>query len=141
MIWRLGYWDTMFAMRYFEGFFFLIFGVFKLFNWKGFVDAYSTYDIIAKRSRFYAYLYPLIELVLAAGYLFSFQLLAVAWTTLILMLIGSAGVAAELKKKNQIPCACLGVVFKIPMTWVTFIEDILMAIMAAVMIYFQQYIN
>ncbi len=138
MVWRLGHWDTMFAMRYFEGFFFLLFGIFKLFNWKGFVDAYSTYDIIAKRSRFYAYFYPLIELGLAAGYLFSFQLLAVAWITLILMLIGSVGVAGELKKKNQIPCACLGVVFKIPMTWVTFIEDILMAIMAAVMIAFLQ---
>lgn len=136
-VWQLGHWDTMFAMRYFEGFFFLIFGIFKLLNWKGFVDAYSTYDIIAKRSRLYAYLYPLIELVLAAGYLFSFQLIAVAWITLILMLIGSIGVAKELKKKNQIPCACLGVVFKIPMTWVTFIEDILMAIMAAVMIYLQ----
>lgn len=137
MIWQLGHWDTMFAMRYFEGFFFLIFGIFKLLNWKGFVDAYSTYDIIAKRSRLYGYLYPLIELGLAAGYIFSFHLLATAWTTLILMLISSVGVARELKKKNQIPCACLGVVFKIPMTWVTFIEDILMAIMAAVMIYFQ----
>ncbi len=134
MIWRLGHWDTMFAMRYFEGFFFLIFGILKLLNWKGFVDAYSTYDIIAKRSRFYGYLYPLIELVLAAGYLFSFQLLLVSWITLILMLISSIGVAEALRKKNQIPCACLGVILKIPMTWVTFIEDILMAIMAAVMI-------
>ncbi len=122
------------AMRYFEGFFFLVFGVFKLLNWKGFVDAYATYDIIAKRSRVYAYAYPLIELALAACYLFSFQLLFAAWVTLVLMLIGSVGVAKELRKKNQIPCACLGVVFKIPMTWVTFIEDILMAVMAAVMI-------
>lgn len=139
MVWRLGYWDLMFAMRYFEGFFFLIFGLFKLLNWKGFVDAYSTYDIIAKRSRLYGYLYPLIELALAVGYLFSFQLLSILWITLILMVISSIGVAKELKKKNQIPCACLGVVFKIPMTWVTFVEDILMAIMAGIMIYFQSF--
>lgn len=137
MVWKLGHWDLMFTMRNFEGFFFLIFGLFKLLNWKGFVDAYSTYDIIAKRNRLYGYLYPLIELGLAAGYIFSFQLLAVLWITLILMVISSIGVAKELKKKHQIPCACLGVVFKIPMTWVTFIEDILMAIMAAMMIYFQ----
>jgi len=134
MIWRLGYWDTMTAMRYFEGFFFLIFGAFKLLNWKGFVDTYSTYDIIAKRSRLYGWLYPLIEISLALGFLFAFQLLAVLWITLILMIIGSIGVFKELKKKNQILCACLGVVFKIPMTWVTFIEDILMAIMAGAMI-------
>lgn len=136
MIWRLGYWDIMIAMRYFEGFFFLIFGIFKLLNWKGFVDAYSTYDIIAKRSRFYGYLYPLIELGLAAGYLFALHMLEIAWITLILMVVSSIGVAKELRKKNQIPCACLGVVFKIPMTQVTFIEDITMAIMAVVMIVF-----
>lgn len=134
MLGRQESWGAVDAMRYFEGFFFLVFGVFKLLNWKGFVDAYSTYDIIAKRSRVYGYFYPLIELALAACYLLAFQLLAVSWITLILMIVGSLGVAAELKKKNQIPCACLGVVFKIPMTWVTFIEDILMAVMAAVMI-------
>lgn len=130
----LGRWDTMFAMRYFEGFFFLIFGGFKLLNWKGFVDAYSTYDIIAKRSRFYGWLYPLIEISLAIGFLFAIQLMSVLWITLILMIIGSIGVFKEIRKKNQIPCACLGVVFKIPMTWVTFIEDILMAVMAVIMI-------
>lgn len=130
-----GHWDIISVMRYFEGFFFLIFGIFKLLNWKGFVDAYSTYDIIAKRSRLYGYSYPLIELGLAAGYLFGFQLLIIAWITLVLMLVGSIGVAQELKKGNQIPCACLGVVFKIPMTWVTFTEDIIMALMAALMIF------
>jgi hypothetical protein len=126
--------EVMTVMRYFEGFFFLIFGTFKLLNLKGFADAYSTYDIIAKRSRAYALVYPFIELALAACYLFSFRLLAAASVTLALMIIGSIGVAGELRKKNQIPCACLGVVFKLPMTWVTFIEDILMAVMAAVMI-------
>ena len=133
-LWRLGSWDAMTAMRYFEGFFFLIFGVFKLLNWKGFVDAYATYDILAKRSRLYGYAYPLIELGLGGAYLFSYHLLPTAWITLALMLIGSIGVAEELKKGNEIPCACLGVVFKIPMTWVTFTEDILMVIMATIMI-------
>jgi len=122
------------GMRYFEGFFFLVFGVFKLLNWKGFVDAYATYDLLAKRSRAYGYVYPLIELGLAAGYLFNYNLLLVSSVTLTFMIIGSIGVARELKKNEQIPCACLGVVFKIPMTWVTFIEDVLMALMAGTMI-------
>ena len=52
------------------------------------------------------------------------------------MVIGAVGVAGELRKKNQIPCACLGVVFKIPMTTVTFIEDVLMAVMAILMLFF-----
>lgn len=126
--------DALSAMRIFEGFFFVVFGGFKLLNWKGFVEAYSTYDIVAKRSTAYAYAYPLIELALGLGYLFSFYPLVIAWITLILMVVSSIGVAKELKKKRQIPCACLGVVFKIPMTWVTFIEDVLMAVMALVMI-------
>ena len=98
------------------------------------MDAYAIYDLIAKRSRIYGYAYPLIELALGASYLFGYRLLAMAWITLTLMILGSIGVAAELRKKNKIPCACLGVVFKIPMTWVTLIEDLSMAAMAAVMI-------
>lgn len=133
-LFRLGAWDTMAAMRYFEGFFFLIFAGFKLLNWRGFVDAYATYDIIAKKSRLYGYAYPLIELALGAAYLLSFNLLETAWITLALMLVSSVGVWQELRKGNEIPCACLGVVFKIPMTYVTFAEDLIMAVMAAVMI-------
>lgn len=134
MLWRAGSFSGFLAMRYFEGFFFLVFGVFKLLNWKGFAEAFATYDLLAKRSHMYALLYPLIELALAAGYLFAFQLRIVAAVTLVLMLIGSAGVAKELRKKNQIMCACLGVVFKIPMTYVTLVEDLVMAVMAAVML-------
>ena len=116
--------------------FVIIFGIFKLLNWTGFVDAYSTYDLIAKRSRVYGYAYPLIELALGLGYLFSYQVLLVAWITLALMLVGAIGVFREIQKKNQIMCACLGVVFKIPMTWVTFTEDLIMAVMAILMIIF-----
>lgn len=134
MILRQGNFELVYVMSTFEGFFFLIFGIFKLLNWRGFADAYSTYDLIAKRNRVYAYAYPLIELVLGAGYLFSYQILVVTWITLILMLIGATGVFKEIRKKNQIMCACLGVVFKIPMTWVTFIEDLIMAVMAFAMI-------
>ena len=123
-----------FAMTSFMGGFFIVFGGFKILNWKGFVKAYQIYDIIAKRSKAYAYAYPLIELGLGAAYLTSFNLSATNWITLIVMAVSAIGVANELRKKNQIPCACLGVVFKIPMTWVTFIEDTLMALMALAMI-------
>lgn len=126
MIWRNGRFELMHAMRNFEGFFFLTFGTFKLLNLKGFAEAYQTYDLIAKRSRAYALAYPFIELALGLGYLFNFHVTVVAATTLVLMVVGAIGVARELRKKRQIDCACLGVVFKLPMTWVTFIEDALM---------------
>ena len=133
-VWRHGRFESMHAMRCFEGFFFLIFAAFKLLNWKGFADAYGTYDLIAQRVPAYGYAYPLIELALGISYLLNYRVLLVSWVTLVLMVIGAAGVALALGQKRQIPCACLGVVFKIPMTWVTLVEDLVMATMAAVMI-------
>ncbi len=131
--WYYG-WYPFSAMSDFMGFFFLIFGGFKVINWKGFAEAYSTYDIIAKRSMAYAYFYPLIELSLGIAYLTRWQPMATNIITFIVMTISSIGVANELRKKKTIVCACLGAVFKIPMTWVTLTEDLLMAVMAAIML-------
>lgn len=124
----------MYAMQMFMASFFIIFGGFKIIKWKGFVKAYREYDILAKKSILYAYLYPLIEISLGLSYLFSFKPLLTNIVTLIIMLIGSYGVWIKLKQKEIIPCACLGVVFKIPMTKVTLFEDLLMAGMSSVMI-------
>lgn len=126
--------DLMFGMNMFMAGFFLIFGAFKLLKWKGFVMAYKEYDVLAKKSTMYAYLYPLIEIVLGLAYFFAWYPLFTNIVTLIIMLIGSYGVWQKLKLKEEIPCACLGVVFKLPMTKVTLFEDILMATMAFVMI-------
>ncbi|PCI21299.1 heavy metal transporter [Candidatus Wolfebacteria bacterium] len=129
-----GGFDLLFSMGNFMGSFFIIFGGFKLVKWSGFVEAYRTYDVLAKKSVVYAYAYPLIEIALGVAYLTAFELLITNWVTLIIMVISSIGVARELAKKVQIPCACLGAVFKIPMTKVTLFEDILMAVMALIMI-------
>jgi len=140
ILFTLFMWNTtdnptvMFAMQMFMSGFFLIFGAFKLLKWKGFVKAYKEYDIIAQQSTFYAYLYPLIEIGLGLGYFFAWNLLVINIVTLIIMLVGSYGVWQKLKLKETIPCACLGVVFKLPMTKVTLFEDVLMAVMALVMI-------
>jgi hypothetical protein len=37
--------------------------------------------------------------------------------------------------KDEIQCACLGTVFKLPMTTVTIVEDLLMVVMAAAMLF------
>jgi hypothetical protein len=127
--------DVLFAMRNFMAGFFIVFGAFKIINWKGFVEAYQMYDIIAKRSKIYAYLYPLIELGLGVAYLTAINLVVTNWVTLAVMVISSIGVAQQLLKKQLIQCACLGVVFKVPMTKVTLVEDVLMAVMAAGMLF------
>jgi len=127
-------WSLNGAMSDFMGFFFLIFGGFKVMNLKGFAEAYSIYDIIAQRSELYAYAYPFIELTLGALYLLRLFPMFTNAFTFVLMLVSSIGVAQELLKGKEIMCACLGVVFKIPMTWVTLTEDLLMAAMALIML-------
>lgn len=126
--------DLMFGMRMFMSGFFIIFGTFKLIKWKGFVKAYKEYDVLAKRSTAYAYLYPFIEIGLGLAFFFAWSPLFTNIITLIIMLIGSYGIWQKLKLKEEIPCACLGVVFKLPMTKVTLFEDLLMATMALWMI-------
>ncbi len=122
-------------MHDFMGIFFLVFGSFKLFNLKNFAEAYSTYDLIAQRSRTYALLYPFIELALGFAYLLHWYPLITLWITVVIMTISALGVLKALLKKEQFTCACLGVVFKIPMTYVTLLEDIAMAVMALVMVW------
>lgn len=127
-------WNVSAIMRDFMGFFFLIFGLFKIMNLNAFAQAYAEYDIIAKQFFGYGYLYPFFELSLAIAYLSNWNPLITNTFTLILMLISAYGVFIELRKGRAIVCACLGVVFKLPMTWVTLSEDLLMAAMAMIML-------
>lgn len=121
-------------MQGFMAWFFLLFGALKIIRLKGFVEAYQMYDIIAMRSRAYAYAYPFIEFGFGLAYLLTWQLAIVNIVVIVVMLIGAFGVYLKLKEKEEIPCACLGTVFKVPMTWVTLGEDLLMAGMAALML-------
>jgi len=114
----------------FMGWFFLVFGTLKTIRIKGFVEAYQMYDVLAKRSKVYAYLYPFLELGFGLAYLFVWQIEIVSIVVAVIMLIGAYGVYMKLKEHEEIPCACLGTVFKVPMTWVTLGEDLLMAGMA-----------
>lgn len=122
------------AMYDFMGSFFVVFGAFKIINLRGFAQAYAVYDVIAQRSAIYAYTYPFIELMLGILYFTRKQLFMANMIVIVLMVVGSAGVLRELLRGREIVCACLGVVFKIPMTYVTLAEDMIMGAMAFVML-------
>ena len=126
--------DIAFSMRMMMGSFFAIFGLFKIFNLNAFADAYSTYDILAKRSRAYAFIYPFLEILIAILYLTNTGSLYRDIFTFVLMTVSTIGVVQKIREKEEIPCACLGMVFKIPMTSVTLVEDIVMALEAFIMI-------
>jgi copper chaperone CopZ len=125
-------WHT-FMLDFMAGFF-VVFSFFKLLDLRGFVDAYQSYDIIAKPIRPWGFVYPFIELGLGVAYLLRWELTIINWITLVLMLIGSIGVLQALLKKNAIRCACLGTALNLPMTTVTLVEDLGMAAMAAAML-------
>lgn len=129
-----GRFDWMRAMANFMGGFFVVFSFFKLLNLSGFVDAYQTYDVLARPVRAYGYAYPFIELGLGVAYLVRLAPVITNIVTLVVMVVSVIGVTQALLQKRRIQCACLGTVFNLPMTNVTFLEDALMAGMAVIML-------
>ena len=129
-VWQAGPYSGYVFMQTFMGFWFLVFGFFKALNWKVFAMAYGDYDLIARRSKIYAYAYPAIELSLGAVFLLNYQPIAVNSTALALMAVSAVGIAKNLLLKNQIPCLCLGAIIKLPLSKISLVEDIVMGIMA-----------
>ncbi len=121
-------------MRHFMGGFFLVFSFFKLLDLRGFSDAYRSYDILARAWPVWGFIYPFAELALGAAYLLNLNPIATNLVTLVLMLVGAAGVLKALLDKRAIRCACLGTAINLPMTTITVVEDLGMAAMAAVML-------
>ena len=124
----------------FMGMFFLTFGGFKVYNLEGFKEAFKMYDMLAEKSNLYAAAYPFIEvglglLYITLLYINNFQLEVFTHSAAILVMgVGGLGVLNALREGRDLKCACLGNVFNVPMTTVTFVEDFGMALMAAVML-------
>lgn len=122
-------------MRWFMAGFFLVFGSFKLIGYEHFVQMFPRYDVIAKRHKVYTYLYPFIELSLGVAFVLDIAPLLRDVVTLFIMLVGAYGVAKGLMQRGPtFHCACLGDIIKLPLSTVTLLEDLIMAVMAALMI-------
>ncbi len=130
-------WQWSRAMNYFMGFFFLGFAFFKLLDVSKFADAFATYDVIAKRSRFYALAYPAIEVALGLMFVTGTWLVFAGSATAVVMAVGLVGVISAVRKKQTIQCACLGTAFNLPMSFVTIIENSVMLVMAIAMLAFR----
>lgn len=127
--------DLMQWMRHFMAAFFLVFSFFKLLNLKGFAESYAMYDILARRFPSWAYIYAFIELALGIGYMIDFNPIVINTVSFFVMSVSIIGVLKTVLNKQQIQCACLGDIFHLPMSIVTIIEDALMIIMAAFMLF------
>lgn len=126
--------SAMLWMRHFMAGFFIVFAFFKMLNIGGFVNSFAMYDVIAQRSKTWAYAYPFVELALGVAYLIHFNPLITNVVTLIVLGIGTIGVVQSNLSKRPIKCACLGDVFNLPMSTVTIVENVSMLIMAGLML-------
>src|SRR5215203_5047618 len=124
-------------MHHFMAAFFLVFSFFKLLNLSGFAESYSMYDIVAKKWKGWGYVYPFVELALGIAFLTGFTPLITNASTFIVMTVSIVGVLQSVLNKRKIKCACLGAVFNLPMSTITIIEDALMILMSAVMLFYQ----
>ena len=120
----------------FMGFFFIVVSGLKFLDWKGFAKSYAMYDLIAMKSKFYAWAYPVIELFLGVSYLKLNILKITAGITFVLMAISVVGVTKSLSSKKKLHCACLGTVIKLPLTKFTLFENITMGIMSLIILFF-----
>jgi copper chaperone CopZ len=122
------------TMRYFMAGFFLVFSFFKLLDIQAFADAYAGYDLLAARWHGWGMVYPFVELALGMAYLSHYNPVLTHWATIIVMGFSAIGVIRAVTNKTKIQCACLGTVFKLPMSTVTIVEDVGMVLMAAWML-------
>lgn len=90
--------------------------------------------MLARPVRAYGYLYPFIELGLGIAYIARLAPVVTNVVTLVVMLVSAVGVTQALLQNRRIQCPCLGTVFNLPMTKVTFLEEALMAGMAVIML-------
>ncbi|QGX41634.1 MauE/DoxX family redox-associated membrane protein [Permianibacter aggregans] len=116
------------------GFFLCVFALLKLFHPQAFAGGFSMYDLLAKRWRPYAYVYPFIELLLGLAYLAHWQRHLVYSATIIIMVFGAVGVVYALTRDLDINCPCMGSILDVPLSTVTLTENLGMALMASVML-------
>ncbi|MGJ8685345.1 MAG: heavy-metal-associated domain-containing protein [Nonlabens sp.] len=125
-------WDG--AMLDFMGMFYIVFSFFKMLDLKGFPESFRMYDPLAKVLPVYGWIYPFIETALGLMFLMRFQVDMALIFTLVVLGITTIGVTRTLLDKKAIQCACLGTALKLPMTEATFIENVIMIIMAVFML-------
>ena len=123
--------------RIFMGLLLLLFSYIKLLNPQGFVITFKKYDLFSSKCELYGYSYPLIEATLGIFYIINYAPIIINSIIIGLLSINLIQVIRALHQKKQLECACMGSLgFKLPLSYVTISEDIIMITMAIVMLIF-----
>ena len=133
-------WNPNEAMLDFMGLFYIVFSFFKMLDLKGFPESFRMYDPLAKRLPIYGKVYPFIEVGLGLMLLMRFEVKIALIITLFVLGVTTIGVTKTLLDRKSIRCACLGTVLNLPMTEATFIENVIMIVMAISMLINNTYV-
>jgi len=121
-------------LGYSMGYFFVVFGAFKLADLRNFAMGYAEYDLMAKNLPAWGYIYPFVELALGGLYLFGMANARVDLIALALSALTVLSVGLKLHRHEAIHCVCLGNVLRVPLTYVSLVEYAIMGLMAMVML-------
>lgn len=123
-------------MHGYMGIFLTIFALLKLFDPGGFASGFHRYDLVSRGvGRWWGYVYPLVELALGLAYLSYTAPRFTYIATIIVFTVGAIGVLTALRRGLDMACPCMGNILKVPLSTVTLTEDVLMAAMAAILLF------
>ncbi len=124
------------GMTGFMGISLSILATLKLMDLESFAQSFTKYDLLTKRIKPYAKVYPFAELAIGLGFLSGMLPLV---TGISATAVGISGAISVIKAvyidKMALNCACVGGNSKAPLGVVSLTENLMMAIMGAVLIY------
>lgn len=127
---------TSAGLMAFMGYSLALLACLKLMDLRAFAESFVKYDFLAKRLIVYAFVYPFIELVLGLGLLAGFYPHIVG---LVAAVVGSIGGTSIIKAvyfdKLDLNCACVGGNSNVPLGAVSFLENFIMILMGAYLLF------
>ena len=127
---------TAMGLTGFMGFSLSLLATLKLMDIESFAESFEKYDLITKKIKPYAKVYPFAELAIALGFLSGVAPIATGITSLFVGISGGISVIkAVYIDKLALNCACVGGNSKAPLGIVSFTENAIMAVMGGVLLF------
>ena len=123
------------SFQIFMGISICLLAMLKLMDIESFGMSFKKYDLISSRFNQWIYIYPFCELLIGISFLLSAPFSPVILVAFILGIIGMASVFKTVYlDKLKLNCACIGGYAKTPLGIISFIENLLMASMSALIL-------
>ena len=123
------------SFQIFMGISICLLAMLKLMDIESFGISFKKYDLISSRFNQWIYIYPFCELLIGISFLLTAPPSSVVLIAFILGIIGMASVfKAVYLDKLKLNCACVGGYAKTPLGIISFIENLLMAIMSGLIL-------